>query len=332
MIFNPFPSIEGFHNIVKAIEKYPPLLTVNPIVYKGKIKLHGTNAGVQIKGNEYVSQSRSQIITPTNDNSGFAKWVETRKDFWQGIGNSLLPDTEITIFGEWCGPGIMKGTAINQIPNKVFAVFTIVVGNLINGVVIANPDDILLTLSNDSSNTLPDDIKVLPWIDQSFTVDFTNRDSLQKTAQDISALVQQYEPCDPWVKSIFGVDGIVFYPTGTIGPASRKFFSDFVFKAKGDKHKVVKTKEIVQVDPEVVATIDQFCKMFVTNARCEQGLAAIGGVADIKQMGAFLKWMGQDIVKESADELEASGLEWSDVQKAVQTAAKFWLVAKSREL
>jgi hypothetical protein len=40
MNFVSFPSIEGFHNVVKFTKSYPYHAT-RPITYRGKIKLHG---------------------------------------------------------------------------------------------------------------------------------------------------------------------------------------------------------------------------------------------------------------------------------------------------
>jgi hypothetical protein len=105
-----------------------------------------------------------------------------------------------------------------------------------------------------------------------------------------------------------------------------------MFKAKGEKHKVVKTKEAVQVDPEVAKSIGDFVTMFVTEARCEQGLNAIGNVLDMKKTGDFLKWLSQDVLKESTAELEASQLTWEQVQKAVQVAGREWYSRKVKTI
>ncbi|MCH7880863.1 MAG: hypothetical protein IIB69_04640, partial [Proteobacteria bacterium] len=65
----------------------------------GKIKLHGTNAGIVIKNSgDVFAQSRSSIIGTGNDNAGFAAWVESTTDVWTDI--QVIP--QITIFGEWC--------------------------------------------------------------------------------------------------------------------------------------------------------------------------------------------------------------------------------------
>lgn len=180
----------------------------------------------------------------------------------------------------------------------------------------------------------PDDVHVLPYVGDTYTVDFKDRTALQAVADELNRVVAAAEPLDPWVKEKFGVEGtaegFVYYPTLSGADWPRKVFSDFAFKAKGEKHKVVRTREVVQIDPEVAAGIDEFVALVVTEPRLEQGLAAVG--LDIKKTGAFLKWLNGDVVKETQDELEAAGLEWDDVQKAVGKKARDWYMEKCKQI
>jgi hypothetical protein len=328
VIFRKFPDIELFHNVVKSAEVYN-----NPTVYyRSKIKLHGTNAAVRIKDGEIGAQSRTQLITPENDNANFAKWVKSREDWFKSIPCQEMLGNDVAIFGEWCGPGIMKGTAINQIPNKCFVVFAVFSyddsDTEENATVIVEPDAI-----NKLLGERPNDVHILPWYCDPIKVDFGNRAGLSEVAALLNSHVQEIEPCDPWVKETFGIEGIaegaVYYPVNMI--KLRHWFSNFVFKAKGGKHKVVKTKEAVQVSPEVAATIGEFVYMFVTEARLEQGLAVVGS-ADAKKTGDFLKWFMSDVFKESVDELEASDLTWEQVSNSVQSAARAWFLSKARKI
>lgn len=317
MDFVAFPSIELFHNVVRGIYAEPPRIT-----YRGKIKLHGTNASVRLKDGEITPQSRTRLISPEDDNAGFARWVEENKEYFKNI-----PASNHTIFAEWCGPGIMKGTAINQIPNKIFAVFAILIGN-----------DTMMVCPQKIENFLganrPKDIHVLPWYDRQVTVDFNLTNTLQEVADCFSKIVENIEPCDPWVKKTFDIEGtaegIVYYPS-TGEDITKTMFENFAFKAKGEKHKVVKTKHIVQVDPEIASSVQEFVAMFVTGQRCEQGINVVGSL-ETKNIGAFLKWICTDIEKESKAELEASGLTWDQVQKNIQMNARNWFLEKSRKV
>lgn len=324
MEFLAFPSIESFHNIVKAVTAYPHL-AITPIRYRGKIKLHGTNASVRVNDKKIRSQSRTQIITPDNDNAGFAKWVEIHRDFFINL-------TNCTVFGEFCGPGIMKGTAINGIPNKVFAIFAIMIGDdTQSAVMVTEPAEIEQMLGD-----RPNDVYILPWQGEEFEVHYSDKNSLQNLVDQLNKVVEEIEPNDPWVKATFGIDGIcegVVYVPGAGKRITRKQYSDLAFKAKGEKHKVNQNKEkkAVVIDPTVAASVSEFVQLFATEARFEQGLSVVGST-EMKNMGSFLKWVAQDVLKESADELEASKLEWSQVEKSIQSAARSFFILKNKTI
>ena len=69
-------SIELLHNVVRTLnalnEQGEPLPHVQ---YRAKVKLHGTNAGVQVLPGLIQAQSRSRLLTTKDDNQGFARWV-----------------------------------------------------------------------------------------------------------------------------------------------------------------------------------------------------------------------------------------------------------------
>ncbi len=345
-----WPSIESFAHVRKGVEAYGQ--NVGPtsiahrqaITYKGKIKLHGTNAGVTIKnhGKDVFAQSRTSIVTPGDDNMGFAVWVEATKDYWVDLG-VMLGDDPITVFGEWSGQGIQKGVSISQIGKKIFAVFAIQFGE---DRVCIDPSLISLALSVPSAVGLPENIHVLPWYDFSedstVTIDYTDVDTMRSEMDRVTILVEAIDSCDPWVRATFEVDGpgegLVWYPVSLAdenGDALRENLSRYMFKTKGEKHKVVKTKkELIPIDPEVVENITGFVDTFVTEARLEQGVREVarGELAfEARLIGPFIGWIGKDVSKESAVELEAAGLEWKDVSKSVTTAARNWYLKKIEE-
>src|SRR6185312_4519551 len=91
------------------------------VSYISKIKLDGTCAAIQVHPNgELVVQSRTEIITPSKDNNGFARWVNENKSIFQPKSDQVY-----VIFGEWCGSGIQKRCSISKIDRKVFCVFAI---------------------------------------------------------------------------------------------------------------------------------------------------------------------------------------------------------------
>ena len=57
----------------------------------------------------------------------------------------------------------------------------------------------------------------------------------------------------------------------------------------------------------------------------EQGVAEVcGGQFQIEDIGDFLRWISNDLMKESGAELEAAGLRWKQVQRKCTARARDW--------
>jgi hypothetical protein len=114
-MFKPWPKITRLEN------KRPPIFTE---------KIDGTNACVVVayqnpdansiasyETNEGVisiwAQSRTRLITPENDNYGFAKWVRSNSEELLSLGEGYH-------FGEWWGQGINRGYGLTE---KRFSLF-----------------------------------------------------------------------------------------------------------------------------------------------------------------------------------------------------------------
>ena len=334
-------DVESFHNVRKRIDVMRDFGGTAPeITYRAKVKLHGTNGGVLIKANgEVFAQSRSCVITPGEDNCGFAKWVEEHKEYFSSLA-PLEEGKQTVIFGEWAGKGIMKGTALNQLDEKIFAVFAVQIGYRDTPRLVTEPRYIVPLITSEKQ---PGNMYVIPWLTDKrdkncmVIVDFDNEESLEAAVNTLNEWVEEIEKEDPWMKSLFDISGIgeglVAYPRYNDASPPRADVTSFMFKAKGERHKVVKQKKAVQIDPETVATAADFVELVLTEARMEQAVTeACEGQHDIKKMGSFLQWIGRDVKKESQDELLISGLEWKQVHKQVTAAARDWFIKKTREL
>jgi hypothetical protein len=322
-----WPDIENFHNVRRNVVKYPNLLgTSSTVFYRGKVKIHGTNAGIQVlkSENRCIAQSRSSNISSQRDNVGFAAWVESVSELFLSH-----VQRDVIIYGEWCGPGIMKGVAINKIPNKIFAIFAAQPisseTNECTDTMIVDPV-LLRSLIENIPNT-----HVIPWETDEIAVKW------HETSEElINEFVAKIDTCDPWVKRVFDIEGtgegLVFYP---ISHPGRKFFSDLAFKAKGEGHVIVAKTKPAQVDPTVASNVDMFATMTVTKARCEQGVRAINNgelVFDPSKIGEFLKWMNIDIAKETVAEQEVAKLDHKLVGRAVQQKARQWFLMNSKKV
>lgn len=322
MTFMAWPEIEAFYNVRKYSAAHPEILNgTSKVSYKCKVKLHGTNAAVQsYEDGTIVTQSRTNIITPESDNAGFARWVMSNKDAWI-MANGWI------IYGEWCGSGIQKGVAISDIGKKVFAVFAARPLGESDKLLALDPLIVDPKMLQFLIQDIPDTY-VLPWYGQSIDIDWgKSAEALSTDTAQINEWVNAVEVNDPWVEQIFNVkgtgEGLVFYPVSE-NHLGMENFKNLVFKAKGEKHKNIKTAAPAQVNPEVAASVDAFVELVLTPARLEQGSNAVG--LDMKLTGKFVSWVLIDVQKETQDELEASSLEWKQVQKPLTDRARSWYI------
>lgn len=78
-------------------------------------KIDGTNSCIIIKDGEIIGcQSRKRLITPEEDNHGFATWVKDNSEKLLSLGDGYH-------YGEWAGPGIQKNP--HRLNEKRFFLF-----------------------------------------------------------------------------------------------------------------------------------------------------------------------------------------------------------------
>lgn len=322
------------------IEPFTLKAVSKPLTYRGKVKLHGSNAGVALCGTQLRAQSRSQFI----DKGGFGTLVFGKNEaFWRGLVVPGGPQV-FTVYGEYCGPGIQKGVALAKLKVPIMAVFGIDIG----GQLVVEPADITAFLTHNGTAQLPSNVFVLPWFPGEYTLDMSEdteekRAVIQKVLDNIDEEVQKIDKHDPWVKENFGVDGpgegLVLYPVSLLQDSpivpqyrtlQRNNFGTFAFKAKGEAHRVVAAKKSVSIDPERAASAEAFAKLMCPLPRLEQGATAVGGY-EMAKIRAFLGWMASDVQKEGLHELEASNLTWEDVYGPVTKLCSAWYAKEVKE-
>lgn len=80
-------------------------------------KMDGTNACVYIRDGELAAvQSRKRLITPEDDNFGFAAWAHENEEGLVQLGEGRH-------YGEWCGPGIQKNP--HELDKRYFYLFNV---------------------------------------------------------------------------------------------------------------------------------------------------------------------------------------------------------------
>lgn len=324
MTFYPFPSIEQYRNVIKKVKEHTQYIGKDndgtpvydytkplPILqYQGTVKLHGTNAAIVRHSDSSVTyQSRSRIITPLDDNCGFA--TATASIDKSDLFSSFSPTDEIVLFGEFCGQGVQSGVAITQLP-KMFVIFKIKVNGIwadINDYKhISLPECNIYNINNFKTWDL--------------TIDFNNPQDVQNELVRITEEVGAECP----VGKHFGVSG---YGEGVVWSCVSEGYnhSDFIFKVKDERHSVSKVKTLAAVDVEKMNTVKEFVSNVVTENRLMQGLSYLREQnldVDIKNTGAFLRWLYNDIVKEESDTISESGLGSKDIGSAISAEGKKW--------
>lgn len=312
-----FPSIESFRHVVKFVRErcdyhgwpYPTF------TFLGDVKLHGTNAGVRLEGDKLIAQSRERDITVNSDNAGFAAFVERNAD---AIREYMIDNGYFLIYGEWIGPGIQKRVALNQLPERHFAVFAARV-----------PSDRRLRKFTGMFDVFTENGWTFHEIKgEKVTVDFN---APEAAAPILEELTSRYESECPYGKH-FGVsgvgEGLVWKPAGL---ASDEKWNDpetldrLMFKTKGLAHCANKSKVKVAVSAERVADFNALVERILPAWRLEQGLSWMRelGIKVAKcNTGEYLKWIAKDVLKEEQDYIAASGFDEKAVMQEISTKAR----------
>lgn len=320
-----FESIGQFRDVIKSVNDHCKKFGKEKPILKfvGTVKIHGTNAAVNVDCNDnIVFQSRERELSIESDNAGFCMWGNRNKDIlMQTIQNVRQKFTNfskrIVIYGEWCGPGVQKGVAVSQIPNKIFVIFNITIIVDEENRFELNPTQIgLVTVRSGDIFTAYD---FPTW---EIDIDFNSPQTAQNRLVDLTLAVEEECP----VGKHFGIsgigEGIVWWNPET----------NLKMKVKGEKHSVSKVKTVKQiaaVDLERMASVQEFVDSVMTENRLNQGLAKLSEMGldntDIKNTGAFIKWCVGDVLKEEGDLIVASNLDMKEVNPKLSEKAKnFW--------
>jgi len=313
--FIPFSKIGQFRNAVKDMRH---IMGTNPekttFAFQGTVKLHGTNAAVGYcpDSDSLYAQSRSRIITPDDDNYGFAKWVDANATALKALLVKLGGGKPAIVYGEWAGKNIQKGVALTEL-EKFFCIFRIKVDGSHRPLCI--PAGYLPEISRAYC--------VTDFATYNITVDALHPEKVVNVLNSITNDVEKQCP----VGADFGVDGI---GEGVVWRCIDEGYESLVFKVKGEKHAVSKVKTLAPVDPEKVANVEAFVNYAATENRLNQGVEVIG--LSQANIGAFIGWVNKDINTEEADVLAESNLTMKDVGRQISGVARTFYLNKLNNL
>lgn len=299
---HPWSKITEYHSVSKELD--------SPILFRPKIKLHGTNAGISVTtvNNviEVVPQGRNQFMDHKTFGGQFYALVMKNKPTLISIREKLGRD--YVIYGELCGEKIQPVVACSKLPCHHFFVFSL---KLINdndlSEYIFEPDDITKLLSELSDPQ----IKILPWEHEPIELWKENNINLKL----INEMTMAADECDPYIKREFGIigpgEGYVWY----------SLTGELKFKSKGDTHRNIKTKKPAVEQLPTIESLSEYLDLYMTSQRYEQGLKESGCDGTMKTIREFVLWVSKDVSNESDERKFNFG---SSFIKDVNARASLW--------
>jgi hypothetical protein len=329
-----FSHIEQLHDVVRIVAKRREAgLSIERVAYRGRIKLHGSNAGVVCEGDRILPQSRNRELTLDDDNLGFAAFAlaPTQMQAIRTLALELRAAAELpyerplALFGEWVGPGVQKGVAVSRLPTRQWVLFAVATihdaGD--DGAVHKRYFEVPRLGERLAQASIYSIADAPEW---HVELDFGDREALERAAASIDEATLEVERGCPWGArfDVVGIgEGLVWQPLGEHFGDSELFF-----KSKGEQHQVVRRRgPRVAIDPERLTNIEAFVTYALTEPRLAQGLEVLreqGLELELRNLGAFLKWVGGDVRRECASELEVNNLEWKTVARLINERAKAW--------
>lgn len=348
-----FPSIHAFRNTVFHVQRAFPEGQRPVLTFRGTPKLHGTNAGiVYCVGKDTLSyQSRDRQLSLGDDLFGFMGHMSQRETvveamMLQFIDVAILkgygaPDY-VAAFGEWAGGSIQKTDIAVRSMEKFWAI----VGVRLYYGDLETPDTPVHTLWLDI-----EELKNIHYHGNrifnicEFGVLQAEIDFNEPSDADIEIVTQQVEDECP-IGEYFGRRG---HGEGTVWECTTPGFTpndwsakypesssfDLSFKSKGEKHEVSKKKEMTPVDPVYQEAVRKFVIYSVTENRMQQGLdkltREVNQPMTPKILGAFIKWVHTDVLKEESDVMIQNGIAEKDLGAPLADKAKTWFFKKLQE-
>jgi hypothetical protein len=325
--------------------------------FRGSVKLHGSNAAL-VKtvsappGKKIHFQSRERILSAENDLMGFCVYMsgqlEAVNSIFESISRSPKSSGDVSkenvkeveavaVFGEWCGTGIQKGVAFSKLP-KMFVIFAVKI--VYSGETPAEWLDMskLVKVKDEKARIF----NIMQFQTYSIVIDFNKEESLVEAKEKMDKLTLSVEDECP-VGKHFGIsgtgEGIVWQavqsPSLPVFRSGRYIDNRFWFKTKGVKHASYRKPEPAgkaNVNPEETAKVDAFVDLVLNPGRLQQGLQVLEREMllpiEMKSVGAFIKWINRDVMKEEYDRIEEAGMDKKALAGPISTAAKKWYVSQ----
>ncbi|OQR97834.1 Note [Thraustotheca clavata] len=327
-----FPSIDQFRHVIQAINWksrsirgidnkpfYDQSLPLPKLIFSGTVKLHGSNTAIVFDNGNVYFQSRSRVITPTDDYFGFASTMTKYSSCTEILCGAIkstfdvAEDQVVAVYGEWCGDKIQKGVALAQLP-KMFVYFAIRVG------------EVWVDISRLKSVEFEQEriFNIHRFGEYEIEINFERPQDIQEHINELTLQVEAECPAGKY----FGVSDV---GEGIVWKCISEGYnnnSEFWFKTKGTAFMLNSTpKEPASIQVFDAASVTAFVDEFVSENRLQQGLQVLverSNRIEMQQMRDFIKWVQQDIAKEENDALVANNLNLKHVNHAIADKARKW--------
>jgi hypothetical protein len=261
------------------------------------------------KINGLWTQSRTKIITPQDDNEGFAKFIDIHKKYMLDIIEQTsqlyeidLSTHSIIIYGEWCGKGIQRKVAVCNL-DKMFVIFAIKVVLISDKSKNMYINSKFPEISNDDEKRIYNIHKFKTY---QLIIDFNN---IKESVEILDQMIDEVSKCCPFSKT-FGIDGL---GEGIVFNSENKY----MFKIKSEQFQITKTDKI-QIDPMILSNINEFLDRTVTDERIMQAMENVNDIKDI------IIWIKNDIMKEEIDVIKANNLDHKQLNVAL--SKRIWKI------
>jgi len=343
MAFVPYPSTPDFAKFERD-HRYDEGSKARKGTFLGTVKLHGTNISIVYTMSNRATpqfQSRNQIITPTKDNIGAVAFLS--KAPLRPVIDEIMriyeqeDFTEVLIAGEWAGEGIQKGTALSSLP-RFYAIFNIRIDghwvDLRKYTTVHSPEHRIYNIINFTTYSIDIDFQT----DISAIID--GMENLTKAVatkcpvgaelkEDLSTLMAALDVSGSKKKKLAPVstgEGIVW----TLVPEPSFDTTLYNFKTKSERFlTAAKAPKEPRVDRSgELAKAKDFADFALAERRYEQGVEYLQEVGknpkDTKNIGEFIRWVANDVIKEEGWRMEEKGTNEQDVRKVVTDRARAW--------
>ncbi len=310
-------------------------LPLPEIEFKSTVKLHGTFARVAYDGIFLKVYSKGSKITPMKDNAGFAMFVQKNEDYFTEKLNDLFENSirrdgsiiEVSLMGEFAGPGIQKNTGINKLLKKSFFVFGVKYTSVnydedtTEGSWEKNPKEIIEKFTDPEKGIY----NLFDFETKKFVIDFNDPKEAYNKINEYILKVDKECPVARELGYIGVGEGGVF-----VGYNNNQ---RYIFKVKGESHskgtkeKQPKVKDpLEQVKQELAEKVTPVCRL-------NQGIQEVadlnnGGRLEIKMMGNIIKWVLNDVIKEETQGFVEYDLEIKDIQKYISNITRDYIKAE----